>query len=305
MLFQQRNSIKQNTLRSNRQLQSSDKIVQFYFETEYDVYQAHGNVSDAEAFILGLFNQVATLYQNEDIVTTLSQLYIWTSADPYTATNTSSLLTQFQSTRTSFTGDLGMLLTLRSIGGGKAAGFSGLCNAYTSQKLAVSMLYNTYNVVPNYSWSVFVVTHELGHLFGSRHTHACVWNGNNTAIDGCADYVEGSCPLPGYPAGGGTIMSYCHRQSMGINFNFGFGTQPGNVIRNSVNNASCLQSCASPVNFSNQTISSNNVIVYSCGDINVQNVTVQNGAKLTLDAAGATTIEGAFEVKSRSELEVR
>jgi hypothetical protein len=96
--------------------------------------------------------------------------------------------------------------------------------------------------VPTYSWSVMVVAHEFGHLFGSRHTHACVWNGNNTAIDGCAGATEGGCSLPGNPSGGGTIMSYCHL-NVGINFSLGFGPQPANVIVSNVNNASCLGNC--------------------------------------------------------------
>ncbi|GHV08108.1 hypothetical protein FACS1894160_1840 [Bacteroidia bacterium] len=304
VLFQPRNNVLQKI--TTPQLQTdNDKIVKFYFETEYDIYQTRESTSSVEAFITGLFNQVAVLYQNEDITTNISVLYIWTSNDPYTATNTSSLLSQFQNTRTNFIGDLGMLLTFRNVGGGLAAGFSGLCNSSTSQKLAVSMLYNSYDTVPTYSWSVYVVTHEFGHLFGSRHTHACVWNGNNTAIDGCADYVEGSCSLPGYPVDGGTIMSYCHLQSVGINFNFGFGSQPGNVIRNNTNNASCLQACDIPVNFTNQTVSSNDVIVYSCSDINVQNVTVTNNAKLKFDAPGEVIINGPFEVALGSELEVK
>jgi len=102
------------------------------------------------------------------------------------------------------------------------------------------MVNSSYTTFPVYSWTNMVVTHELGHLFGSRHTHACVWNGNNTAIDGCAGYVEGYCALPGNPPEGGTIMSYCHGQSVGINFSLGFGPQPGNVIRDRVNNAHCL-----------------------------------------------------------------
>jgi len=216
-----------------------DQRVRFYVETEYDIYQARGTVSSVEVFISGLFNQVAILYQNENIFTGISELRIWTTEDPYTGGSTDVLIKQFQNYRTSFDGDLGILLTFRSIGGGQAAGFSGLCNPSAAQSLSVAMLYNNYATVPVYSWSVMVVTHELGHLFGSRHTHACVWNGNNTAIDGCAGYVEGNCSLPGNPPEGGTIMSYCH-MNVGINFHLGFGLQPGNVIRNRVANANCL-----------------------------------------------------------------
>ena len=32
-----------------------------------------------------------------------------------------------------------------------------------------------------------IVAHELGHLLGSQHTHACVWNGDGTQIDDCGN----------------------------------------------------------------------------------------------------------------------
>lgn len=38
-------------------------------------------------------------------------------------------------------------------------------------------------------------------------------------------------------------MSYCHLNPVGINFNNGFGPQPGNLIRNRVSNATCLGEC--------------------------------------------------------------
>lgn len=41
-------------------------------------------------------------------------------------------------------------------------------------------------------------------------------------------------------------MSYCHLTSVGINFNNGFGPQPGDLIRNRVLAASCLSSCGNP-----------------------------------------------------------
>jgi hypothetical protein len=216
------------------------KYTRLYYETEYDMFTTLGTVAAVSNFMVGIHNQVATLYANDGISVLVSQVFVWNTTDPYNGANAAANLTAFQATRTSFYGDLGQLETFRSLGGGIAAGFSGLCNSTVANKLSTAQLYNFYSTVPTYSWSVDVVTHEFGHLFGSRHTHACVWNGNNTAIDGCAGATEGGCPLPGIPAGGGTIMSYCHLQSVGKNFSLGFGPQPGSVIRNAVANAPCL-----------------------------------------------------------------
>lgn len=196
-----------------------------------------------EEFLIGLFNQVAAIYQNEGVLVCLSEVYVWNTVDPYVATTTEGLLTEFQNRKASINGDLGQLLTYRSINGGRAAGFNGLHSSNVDDKLSVTELNPWYYTYPTYSWSVFAMAHEFGHLFGSRHTHACVWNGNNTAIDGCWA-VEGSCAAPGIPANGGTIMSYCHQQDVKINFNFGFGSQPGNVIRNSVATATNLKTVA-------------------------------------------------------------
>ncbi|MDC7993834.1 M12 family metallo-peptidase [Altibacter sp. HG106] len=227
---------------SQRQ-RSLDNCVRMYFETEYDMYQQLGGVSQVQNYVTGIFNEVATLYLNESINTIISEIFVWTSPDPYTGSNTGTLLSQFQSNTSSLNGDLGQLLTFRSVGGGRAAGFDGICNTNVNASLAVSGIYSYYSTVPTYSWTIMVVTHEFGHLFGSRHTHACVWNGNNTAIDGCAGSTEGSCSLPGIPSNGGTIMSYCHLTSAGINLSLGFGPQPGNVIRNEVINGNCLTEC--------------------------------------------------------------
>jgi hypothetical protein len=53
----------------------------------------------------------------------------------------------------------------------------------------------------------------------------------------------------------------------------------------------------------NQTIGTDKTI--TCGNINVQNVVVTNGAKLTLDAAGETLIVKDFEVQLGSTLEIK
>ena len=61
---------------------------------------------------------------------------------------------------------------------------------------------------------------------------------------------------------------------------------------------------STPVNFFNQTVTTNTTIT-SCGDINVQNVKVQNGAKLILDAAGEVNIISDFDVELGSEFEIK
>ncbi|MEO5571173.1 MAG: M12 family metallo-peptidase, partial [Bacteroidia bacterium] len=233
-------------LQQNSSMRTAANCIRIYWEVNFDIYQNKGSVSAATNYVTGLFSQSAIIYTNDAIPVSLSQVLVWNTTSPYTSTSTSGLLSQFQSTRNSFNGELGNLLGYAG-GGGVAAGFSGLCNGNLDNSQCYSGIQSSYNNVPTYSWSVMVVTHEQGHLMGSRHTHACVWNGNNTAIDNCgptAGYgYEGSCSGAPTPTNGGTIMSYCHL-NVGINFSNGFGTQPKNVILNNFNNATCLSSCS-------------------------------------------------------------
>ena len=214
--------------------------IRVYVEIDNDIVVQKGGATPASNYITGMFNESITLYANESLAMAISEIKAWTTTSPYSSNSSSGMLSDFQNNTGAINGDLGHLVSYQA-SGGIAAGFSGICNSNPDNSKCFSSVDATYNNVPSYSFSVMVVTHEMGHLIGSRHTHACVWNGNNTAIDGCAGGTEGSCSLPGSPSGGGTIMSYCHLTT-GIDFNQGFGPQPGNVIRNTVANASCLNS---------------------------------------------------------------
>jgi len=215
--------------------------VRLYIEVDNDIYVDKGSsISNVTNFTTGLMNQVATLYANEQINVVLSPLVIWTQPSPYNSTSSSGMLNAFLANTGAFDGDLAQLLSYKASGG--IAYVNGLCSSNPDYSKSFSSINPSYQNVPVYSWSVMVITHEFGHLFGSSHTHACAWNGNNTAIDGCYG-TEGSCPQPGIPSNGGTVMSYCHLTSVGINLNLGFGPQPGNLIRSRVQNASCTQAC--------------------------------------------------------------
>lgn len=235
-----------NTQDPPQQLFQIGNCVEVYFECDFKSYQNNGSsVTNTEAWVAALFNEVSTLYENEGIPIMISDIMVWTTTDPYASINsTGGVLNAFvnHSNQNGYDGRLGHLLSTRSLGGGIAY-VNVLC--HTTLPYAFSASLST-NIVPypDYSWNVTVVAHEMGHNFGSHHTHNCVWNGNNTQIDDCGSefgdeqpcYDEGDPILPN----NGTIMSYCHLiPGIGINFNLGFGDQPGALILNKYNTALC------------------------------------------------------------------
>jgi hypothetical protein len=217
------------------------RCTRLYIEVDYDIYTQKGSsLTAVNNFVTGIFNQVGALYANENLTTTLSEIVVWTQPSPYNGTTSIAMLNAFTAHRQGFNGDLAQLISYKASGG--VAYLNGFCRTNPDFSMSFASIHSTYSNVPAYSWTVEVCAHEFGHLFGSQHTHACVWNGNNTAIDGCYT-TEGGCPNPGIPSGGGTIMSYCHLTNAGINFANGFGVQPGNVMRNRVSTANCLGNC--------------------------------------------------------------
>ena len=227
-------------LRGSSTSRALTDCVGMYFEVDNDIYQNKGGSTGATNYVTGLYNEIATLYANENINTNISEIVLWNTASPYNSSSSSGMLNAFMANTQGFNGDIAQLLSYKASGG--IAWVNGLCSSNPDYSKSFASINSTYSLFPTYSWSVMVCTHEFGHLLGSQHTQACVWNGNGTALDGCVS-PEGSCPRPGIPSNGGTVMSYCHLTSAGINLNNGFGSQPGNVIRSRVTAASCLQEC--------------------------------------------------------------
>lgn len=257
------------------------KCVTFYFEIDYNLYQANGNNSlTTSNWATSVFNNVQTLYANAGVTTALNAVYIWTSPDVYENIGDSSFdyLSAFQDYRTFFNGDVGVLIGIDPGGLGGVAYLNGLCTGFNygySDVDGISVV-----SVPTYSWTTQVMTHELGHLMGSPHTHACFWNGNDTPIDGCgaeAGYPEDGCSIIGpIPTSSvkGTIMSYCHLISgVGISFANGFGLQPATLMVNNVNSKPCLSTdcttCANTVSTIQTTSISDNSATIAWEDFGI------------------------------------
>ena len=235
-----------NKIGTHKSSSASVGCIDIYMEIDHDLYLSNGTTESSVFNGIALFNEVATIYSNENIDINISNLKVWTTADPYAnMTNIDNVLDAFgDNMKNNFNGDLAHLLKANQIGGGVAwldqlgvpyCSNCGEGGSSTGPYAISSGISSSVIQYPAFSWNVMVIAHELGHNFGSPHTHDCFWNGNNTAIDGCA--TPSSCSNPGLPAGGGTIMSYCHQQpSTGINLASGFGSQPGNLIRSRTSN---------------------------------------------------------------------
>lgn len=227
----------------------STRCATVYFEMDHQLYIQNGsNVTTANNWMASVYNNVQTLFANADVSTAMKNVFIWTTPDPYTGNNSTAYMNAFNQFRPVFDGDIGQLIGMDpGMLGGVASAVAGICGPSNFSYADVDFGYNS---VPVYSWTVLAITHELGHLMGSPHTHSCVWNGNNTAIDNCGPvaipnsegtYCKTTPPTLPTTTQKGTIMSYCHLlTSIGINLSNGFGTQPAARINQTLNGATCL-----------------------------------------------------------------
>ena len=196
-----------------------------------------GNQDAAQAYIETLVAGANVVYKR-DAGVQLNIVYtrLWVSSDPWSGTSTSERLYEFRdywrSNMTSISRDTAHLMSTQGLGGGIAFDIGSVCS--NNRSYAVSANMNGFFPTPivehsSQNWDLMVFTHELGHLFGSPHTHSY-----NPVIDGCGN---GDCSTPF----GGTIMSYCHQCPGGIfNMEMAFHPTVQNVMINYLQSRSCI-----------------------------------------------------------------
>ena len=253
---------------------STVNCARLYYEVDNNIFRFNNsNIINTTNWITAVHNNVATLYANDNISVAFSQVFIWTTPDPFIGADSNEQLALFHTNRTSFNGDVGQLVAKDNGFTGLADTVNGLCSTSNYSYSDVDFDFLT---VPVFSWTIETITHEFGHLLGSQHTHNCSWPGG--AIDNCGPMAgfptEGGCPPGPSPVNGGTIMSFCHLVPAGINFNNGFGPLPAAAIQNAINNALCLgttcATCPVPAHNSCSTPASLNVnsnCIYTSGNL--------------------------------------
>jgi hypothetical protein len=195
-------------------------------DAEFTVNLFGGNEEAAAAYALALTAATSEIYTNDlNVRLRVGYLRLWNvnaATDPWNQTSTVNQLFQFRDTWIATMGsvprDNAQFLSGRGLGGG-VAWLPGLCGDFSyglSANLGGSFPYPLQNN-SNANWDIMVYAHELGHNFGSPHTHSY-----SPPLDGCGN---NDCSQ----ANQGTIMSYCHLCSGGL-ANVALAFHPENVV---------------------------------------------------------------------------
>ncbi|MBK8847977.1 MAG: T9SS type A sorting domain-containing protein [Bacteroidetes bacterium] len=101
-------------------------------------------------------------------------------------------------------------------------------------------------------------------------------------------------------------MSYCHGcSSIGINFSNGFGLQPGNVMRNFINNALCFSNCNNEclsTIYVGAPVLSGNSANYNAFNTLYSGTTLYNGSNVTFTATNLVLLNPGFVAQYGSTL---
>jgi hypothetical protein len=190
------------------------RIATIAIETDHETTIAIGGDPAAAAdYLTRLMGAVSVIYQRDlNVNLQIPYMRLWaTPDDPWTHTEMGAQLGQFRDHWAANMGSvrrtLAHFLSFRGLGGG-VAWVGVLCNNEYGYALSSGVgggFPYPLRDRDNRNWPLFVTAHELGHNFGSGHTH----DSYDPVIDGCGN---GDCSQ----ASTGTIMSYCHGCSGGM-----------------------------------------------------------------------------------------
>jgi hypothetical protein len=217
------------------------RVARIAIDTDYEFTQLFGgNTVDAASYAITLLAASSSVYER-DVNVRLAIPYVRvfsTNNDPYVGDSSTidfllEMREHWNTSKRYVPREAVQGLSGRSLGGGVAY-VNALCNTLFGHGVSAN-LNGTFPmpVQDNQSanWDLMVVSHELGHNFGTGHTHD--QNSYNPTIDDCGN---GDCSL----ATDSTIMSYCHLCPGGIaNMDMRFHPRVQTRILQYLSGASC------------------------------------------------------------------
>ncbi|MFT5197822.1 MAG: hypothetical protein ACI87O_000464 [Planctomycetota bacterium] len=190
-------------------------------ETDYQYYQTWNNLQACQTYTVTLLSEISDRYNSQlDVVLTYPYLQFYTSSnDPWVSqpNGIGAVLDEFRNAwmgNIPNGGNLAHFISGASIGGGLAY-VDVLCNSTWGFGVSGNINGGTQFPVSQGSntWDFFVLAHEIGHNFGTGHTHDYC-----PPIDECASSGSfGQCQTVNNCSSSGTIMSYCHTCTGGMN----------------------------------------------------------------------------------------
>jgi hypothetical protein len=214
------------------------QIAQIAIETDYEFTDRlfNGNTNASAAYALSLMGAVSEIYERDvNVRLSVPFVRVWgANNDPYTAGGDplDEVRNHWRANMNGVQRTLVHYLTgKQNMEYGGVAYLSTMCS--TQWGYGVSGYLNGFFPYPlvdhSGNWDIVVAAHELGHNFGTGHTH----DSYTPVIDGCGN---GNCA----GAFGGTIMSYCHTCAGGIqNIVLNFHPRVQTVIENYLTTIPC------------------------------------------------------------------
>lgn len=216
-------------------------------ETDFQFYNSWGNLGAAQNYLTALLGAISDRYATQiDVVITYPYVQFYTNSnDPWTSQSggPGATLTEFRNAWAgNIPGGAHLAHFVSGVNGGGVAYLDVLCNS--SWGFGVSFGVDGGVNFPvsqgNNTWDFVVIAHETGHNFGTPHTHDFC----PTPLDRCApNGYFGSCQSSQQCTNQGTIMSYCHLCSGGMNnITTYFHPSVENKMRTEAVN-SCIPNC--------------------------------------------------------------
>ncbi|HEY6170992.1 MAG TPA: M12 family metallo-peptidase, partial [Candidatus Kapabacteria bacterium] len=231
-----------NTKKNPSQMpQAATKSATIAFDADKQCYDFFGDETSLTDYLVARLAVISSVYEAElDVALQLGRFKIYTTPDPYSGTSLQPLLTSFtnywSSNNSGVDRTLAHLISKKVPGGGAAglAWLSGLCRKDIGYAVTSIMGSTSFPSVDE-----SVIAHEIGHNFGSAHTHNCQAYPPD-GIDHCVQ-ADGGCNWTPVQITG-SIMSYCN------NKDFSFDTPNDHrvieTIKSNIDGAICLGSVA-------------------------------------------------------------